>query len=234
MQDNDHSEQPEQPNTNRQRGANHWTQRRKLEVEAAQALAEQVAAHAVKEEQAQARVFNALAEEHSAKDSPFTETGPMVSVPVEPVELGMTERDRYHADVERVRKLRKPRSAFGSLQQKLALDKRPGYHRHWFNDTPGRIDEAKASGWTHVQDSDGRPTKRIVGQGRDRGGLLAYAMELPEVFWEEDMAHQAELAKRPLDAIKGNPVSARPGQSKQEDNSKFYSPREQILDIQRK
>lgn len=202
MPDNDHSEQP---NANRQRGANHWTQRKKLEQESTHAVSE-------------------------LSDVPVTnpETAPVV----EPVQ--MTERDKYSADVERVRKLRKPRIGFGSFQQKLALDKRPGYHRHWFNDTPGRIDEAKASGWTHVEDSDKRPVKRIVGQGRDRGGLLAYAMELPEVFWEEDMASQAELARRPLDAIKGNPVPAKPGQSKPEDNSKFYSPREQILDIQRK
>lgn len=218
MPDNDHSEQP---NSNRQRGANHWTQRRKLEQEAV---------HAVRD--------NAL-KDVSMTESLFIETAPapiapLITEAVMQMAAPLTERDKYSADVERVRKLRKPRSVFGSLQQKLALDKRPGYHRHWFNDTPGRIDEAKASGWTHVEDSDNRPVKRIVGQGRDRGGLLAYAMELPEVFWEEDMAHQAELARRPLDAIKGNPVQAKPGQAKQEDNSKFYSPREQILDIQRK
>lgn len=219
MSDNDHSEQP---NANRQRGANHWTQRKKLEQHT---LAEQVASHAVREQ---------------GSEPPITHVSEVADDPIIaaekelPAKEALTEREKYSADVERVRKLRKPRSAFGSLQQKLALDKRPGYHRHWFNDTPGRIDEAKASGWTHVEDSDKRPVKRIVGQGRDRGGLLAYAMELPEVFWEEDMAHQAELARRPLDAIKGNPVPAKPGQSKQEDNSKFYSPREQILDIQRK
>lgn len=214
MPDNDHSEQP---NANRQRGANHWTQRKKLEE--AKASESFTDPHGSFTEQAASQVAD---EPIIAKEKEFPSQEPL------------TEREKYSADVERVRKLRKPRSAFGSLQQKLALDKRPGYHRHWFNDTPGRIDEAKASGWTHVEDSDKRPVKRIVGQGRDRGGLLAYAMELPEVFWEEDMAHQAELARRPLDAIKGNPVPAKPGQSKQEDNSKFYSPREQILDIQRK
>ncbi len=219
MQDNDHSEQP---NTNRQRGANHWTQRRKLEQEAMNALAEQVAVHAVKEE----------AHSTGEQESPF-HSEPEVQVATETVTL-VTEVDRYNADVERVRKLRKPKSAFGSLQQKLALDKRSGYHRHWFNDIPGRIDEARASGWTHIEDSDGRPVKRVVGQGRDRGGLYAYAMELPEIFWLEDVASQEELARRPLEAIKGNPVQAKAGQSKPEDSSKFYSPREQILDIQRK
>lgn len=143
----------------------------------------------------------------------------------------LSERDKYKAEVERIRKTRKP---FGAFQQKLVLSLRPGYHRHWFNDIPGRVDEAVASGWTHVEDKDGRPVKRIVGSGRDKGALYAYAMEIPDVFWEEDQAELARRAKAPLDAIKSKPIMAKPGESRPEDDSKFYSPREHVVDIQRR
>ncbi len=140
------------------------------------------------------------------------------------------ERQAYNDEVARIRKSRKP---LGSFTQKLAYATRPGYHRHWFNDIPGRIDEAKISGWANVSDK-GQPVKRVVGTGRDKGALYAYLMEIPSVFWDEDMAAQFERAQAPIDAIKSSPVQAKAGQSKAQDNEKFYSPRESILDISRK
>lgn len=190
----------------------HWKIRQKMEREAAQPVSSFPAAEAF------ADGMVAFSEPNSVQ----VEVGQKTELP---------ERDKYKAEVERIRKTRKP---FGAFQQKLVLSLRPGYHRHWFNDIPGRVDEAVASGWTHVEDKDGRPVKRIVGSGRDKGALYAYAMEIPDVFWEEDQAELARRAKAPLDAIKSKPIMAKPGESRPEDDSKFYSPREHVVDIQRR
>ena len=128
--------------------------------------------------------------------------------------------------IERIRGLRKP---FGTaLAQKLALPQRNGYHRHWFNDVAGRIDEAKESGWSHIKNPrDGTPLKRAVGTGRDNQVLFAYAMELPEVFWQEEMAARHQQAKEKIDAIKAKPFRAQPGQAQASDQGKFYNPTEE-------
>jgi hypothetical protein len=127
-------------------------------------------------------------------------------------------------DIARIRKIRQP---FGSSTQKLALPKRAGYHRHWFNDSPGRVEEALNSGWAHVQGRDGKPIKRVVGTGRDNGALNAYAMELPEVFWQEDQAARDKMASDKMDALKANPFRAKTGQAQKSDIGKFYSPQEE-------
>lgn len=126
--------------------------------------------------------------------------------------------------IARIRHVRQP---FGVFTQKLALPKRTGYHRHWFNDVAGRIDEAKASGWSHVTNpSDGKPLRRVVGTGRDNGVLYAYAMEIPEVFWQEEMDGRHQAAQARIDAIKKNPFAAKPGQAQASDRGKFYDPGE--------
>lgn len=181
-------------------GAEHWTQKRKAQLAA----------------EAPPTVAQA------PSSPPVTED----ASPVAP----MDERSVYNAEVERIRKTRKP---LGAFTQKLAYPERSGYHRHWFNDVPGRIDEAKLSGWAHVDDK-GQPVRRIVGTGRDKGALWAFLLEIPSIFWEEDMAAQFARAKAPVDAIRSSPVQAKAGQSKPQDSEKFYSPRESILDIQRK
>ena len=126
-----------------------------------------------------------------------------------------------------IARVRAVRSPFGVTTQKLALPVRPGYHRHWFNDVAGRIDEAKASGWAHVKNPrDGTPLKRVVGTGRDDNALYAFAMELPEVFWLEEMDARHKVAQAKVDSIRKNPFQAAPGQSKPEDKGKFYDPTE--------
>jgi hypothetical protein len=134
------------------------------------------------------------------------------------------ERALLASEIVRIRALRKP---FGATTQKLALPTRPGYHRHWFNDTAGRVDEAKASGWNNVKGRDGGPIRRAVGTGRDNGVLYAYAMELPEVFWQEDMAARHKMAQDKMDAIKELPFRSKPGQAKASDKGKFYDPHEE-------
>lgn len=125
---------------------------------------------------------------------------------------------------EAIRRIREVRKPFGGQTQKLALPKRRGYHRHWFNDVGGRVDEAKASGWSHIKGRDGSPIRRAVGTGRDNGVLYAYAMELPEVFWQEDMDARHKEAAAKVDAIKESPARAKPGEAKRQDQGKFYNP----------
>lgn len=92
-------------------------------------------------------------------------------------------------------RVRKP---FGSHVQKLAYPKREGYHRHWFNDKPGRIMSALDAGYEHVLDpATGQKVSRPVGVSDDGSALIAYIMEIPEEWYKEDMAaQQAEIDSR--------------------------------------
>lgn len=133
------------------------------------------------------------------------------------------DRAKLAADIDRIRGMRRP---LGALTQKLALEKRPGYHTHWFNDEGGRIDDALANGWAHRLDKDQKPTRRAVGRGRDSNVLYAYAMDIPEVFWLEDMQSRHQVASEKMESLKAQPFRAQAGQSKPSDSGKFYSPQE--------
>ena len=87
----------------------------------------------------------------------------------------------------------KKRVPFGSTQLKLDLPLRPGFHRHWFNDAPGRIDRARDAGYTHILDERTKePMRRIVSAAAGGGGTWAYAMEIPQEFYNEDQALKEE------------------------------------------
>jgi hypothetical protein len=90
------------------------------------------------------------------------------------------------------RQARQPfeRKPFGGPEQKLSYPARQGYHRHWFNDEPGRIMRARDAGYNKVEDEDGRPVSMVVGIGRGGQPLVAFLMELPQHLFEEDMASQ--------------------------------------------
>ena len=79
---------------------------------------------------------------------------------------------------------RDTRKPFGAMEQKLYWPKRPGYHRHWFNDTPGRIDAALQAGYAHVTGRDEKPVCRVVGKREGGGGLMGYLMEIPEEWFQ--------------------------------------------------
>lgn len=127
------------------------------------------------------------------------------------------------AEIARIRSIRKP---IGAYSQKLALPLRNGYHRHWFNDTAGRVQEAEANGWSFISDKDGKNISRCVGTGRDKGAMYAFAMELPEVFWLEDMAAKNQAATDKVDALKSSPFQSKAGQAQKSDSGKFYDPSE--------
>lgn len=137
-------------------------------------------------------------------------------------------RAQLIADIERIKNLRKP---FGAFTQKLALPAREGYKRHWFNDEPGRVDEAVSNGWAHVKDKEDKPVRRVVGTGRDKGALHAYAMEIPKVFWDQDMQARHDAAQARIDEIKKNPFLSKPGHADKSDAGKFYSAKDQPLAV---
>jgi hypothetical protein len=113
---------------------------------------------------------------------------------------------------------RDSRKAFGNQSQKLAYPNRVGYHRHWFNDTPGRVAGAAESGYTHVKDPvTGQNVSHVVGVANTGGALTAFLMEIPEEWWRDDMAEQEKVNVAKEEAIKGG------AQAKDaSDREKFY------------
>lgn len=83
------------------------------------------------------------------------------------------------------------RKPFGSREQKLNYPDRLGYHRHWFNDEPGRLIRAEEAGYEQVMDErTGKPVCVVVGIARGGGPLTAYLHEIPQDWYDEDMAAQ--------------------------------------------
>lgn len=111
------------------------------------------------------------------------------------------------ADTRKV--TRQSRKPFGSTDQKLAFPARPGFHQHWFNDEPGRVVQAKEAGYEHVNDQRGVPVSRVVGVTSGGGPLIAYLMEIPQEWWEEDMARQQKLVDEKMADIRRGHVDKR-------------------------
>lgn len=144
-------------------------------------------------------------------------------------QLPEDEREAYLAEVARIERL--ARNPFGSMKQKLALPERPGYHRHWFNDSPGRVDEANENGWSHVKDKQGKKVRRVVGSAKEGGPLFAYAMEIPKIFFNRDMDARHAVASARMEEIRKNPIRAPAGAAQRSDRGKFYSPKEEALSV---
>lgn len=122
----------------------------------------------------------------------------------------MSETEKATAPVVR-RPTKDTRRPFGSQTQKLAYESRAGFHRHWFNNSPGRIDAALAAGYTHVEDKDGRKVQRVVGVSEGGDGLLGFLMEIPLDWYQEDMARQQTELDKTDSAIKSGAVAGTPG-----------------------
>lgn len=106
---------------------------------------------------------------------------------------------------------REARKPFGSQTQKLAYPPRANFHRHWFSDTPGRIEDALRAGYTHVEDKEGKKVSRPVGVSVSGGVEMGYLMEIPEEWYKEDMALQQRAIDANDDAIRRGAVSGTPG-----------------------
>lgn len=106
------------------------------------------------------------------------------------------------------------RKPFGSQDQKLAYEARPGFHRHWFNGIPGRIDSALEAGYTHVIDKDGRKVTRVVGVDTGGGPLQGWLLELPEEWWQDDMKRQQKVVDEKDAAMRQGALDAKPGDNR--------------------
>lgn len=103
---------------------------------------------------------------------------------------------------------REERIPLGIARQKLKVTEIPGYHLHWINDIPDRLDEARRGGYEFVLegeikgkfgDTDIDQTNRDLGSKVCRSvsqstGLKAYLMKIPLEYYEADQrAKQAEI-----------------------------------------
>lgn len=86
------------------------------------------------------------------------------------------------------------RLPFGSRSARLSAPARPGFHRHWFNAVPDRIERALRAGYKIVLDPDKKPMKRVVGRDDNNQGLYAYYMEIPIDWYVQDMRNARKSA----------------------------------------
>ena len=101
---------------------------------------------------------------------------------------------------------RRARVPLGTARQKLLYASRPGYHRHWFNDTGNRIHAAENAGYEFVEEmNDGRRVKVSRRVGTHEGGqsMTAYLMEIRQEFYDEDQAAKLVVVDEIDAAIRG-------------------------------
>lgn len=107
---------------------------------------------------------------------------------------------------------RPARKPFGSMSLKLDYPQREGFHRHWFNDIPGRVGRALEAGYEHVKDRDGNPVKRVVGVAEGGGAQTAFLMEIPEEWYKQDMAIEQQVIADKEAAMKRGVADGKEGE----------------------
>lgn len=101
---------------------------------------------------------------------------------------------------------RRRRASIGGMNMKLKVPDRPGFHRHWFNDVPGRLAMAHELAYDFVTDaalkSDGPDSRirRFVGTV-DGNPLYAYLMETPLEEFERGQREKVEETREVDKAI---------------------------------
>lgn len=112
------------------------------------------------------------------------------------------------------RPARPARKPFGGLSLKLDYPNREGFHRHWFNDVPGRIARAQEAAYEHVKDSAGKPVSRIVGTAEGGGALTAFLMEIPEDLYKQDMAAEQNVIDEKEEMIRRGALDKQEGDNR--------------------
>lgn len=109
------------------------------------------------------------------------------------------------ANVEKeVQAGRRPRRAVHKFSP-LKAEKRPGYHRRWVNDIPGRIRMFLEAGYTFVKDPNANMSSNATGREgvvtaivnrsiKDAQTHKAYLMEIQDKWYNEDQ--EAKHAKQ--------------------------------------
>lgn len=142
-----------------------------------------------------------------------------------PVDHHFNEGDPY-AGLDDSRPSNFVRQPFGEARLKLQAPARPGFRRYWFNDTPGRVQGALEAGYSFVK-LNGRNTRNVVGRAREGGALVAYLMEVPQEWFDKDMAAQQARVDETDAAIKGGRLGATKGEMTKDGDNR-YVPKEGI------
>lgn len=85
------------------------------------------------------------------------------------------------------------RKPFAERQMRLNAPRRAGFHRHWFNDTPGRVAHMKERGYKIVTER-GVPITVMGSVSAQGTGLLQYLMEIPLQWFEQDQRESQKAA----------------------------------------
>lgn len=121
----------------------------------------------------------------------------------------MSQEKRVEGEQARKPEGRAERVPLGTQRLKLQAPTRLGFCRRWINDTPGRLQQARAGGYEHVKDEaetehTGRAmhVSAIVGVTEGGHPLKAYLMEIPERLYEQDQAAKQVSLDKTDEAIK--------------------------------
>jgi len=120
------------------------------------------------------------------------------------------------------KKRRPSRRPLGVPVSKLTAPERKGYVRRWINDEENRIQLALDAGYEHVLNEDlsvaaaegdsGSKVNQIVGTKDDGTALVAYLMEIPEDWHEEDQIRKQEIVDETERAIREGNLEGKVGQ----------------------
>lgn len=137
------------------------------------------------------------------------------------------------AQSERVEEQPRFRPVFTGMIQKLSvINPEPGWHYHWLNDYPGRVELALSGGYQHVRkgevrlvdgvvprDSDlGEIVSTIVGRTEDNAPLRAYLMRIRQEHYEEGQ----NVIQSAVDRVD---AAIRKGKTSGQEDSHFYIPK---------
>jgi hypothetical protein len=118
---------------------------------------------------------------------------------------------------------RADRTPLGTHRSKLTVqDRDPAYQYRYINDSPGRVEQARAGGYEFVDDQKtgdtgetntglGSRTAVRAGTNADGSGMNAYLMRIPREFYEEDQAEKEKVNQKVDDAINGGAIEGEPG-----------------------
>lgn len=138
------------------------------------------------------------------------------------------------------------RIPFNTIVSRLSVPEIPGYHLHWFNGTPQRIQRARAGGYEFVRDDEVLVNNNVLGSdpaedgNTDMGTLVSqpaggdaidangqavrlHLMKIKEELWQADQKALTAPGSR-LDGVRNALVGGQIGQENQPgtDRSQVY------------
>ena len=115
---------------------------------------------------------------------------------------------------------RAERVPLGSHRSKLSVaDKDPNYAYRWFNDQPGRLEQAEKAGYEFVNDAAtgetgdantdlGSRTSTVVDR---REGVRGYLMRIRKEWYDDDQASKQKVNDEVDRSILGGSLDGEPG-----------------------